>query len=515
MGAVMRFVSTLISNSYKMDGFPKFKPYRFMSLHVLPRSVDPSSTYIGKKATPQAMREKRSQYPHRLNDTISASDRVFAKSVKTRTLEETKEAKDPVATSEKYEEMIRDHINRRVAIFFQQLVCCYNTRLHFEIGRTLHQGESATSVQLVDHNNKKSKLCVRNAAHSSTLPCLVAYDGGKWKRYKEQNGPKPEGFIYINDSDTYKRANSTLEMPRDINEADIEIDGNEDSSILRSKSIALINEVSMGKKEPQEALEDFLKEITKLSKDKAQTARKRGVKKALEYFADELKELKQASKTPVFYENLLGVRVDANETSSIARKTVYKLRFQAIRKDQMIQSEILGKIDAVRSQVLAAVKNGRTPTYFEDAFRDLLTEKMRTDQDRMRLKKLFSSTEGHYFRETPSRRTTYEKTKRLVEGQLPLIETLAGDLQVDFRSRKREEILARGKITRVLRNAKGLTQTELAAQIKAIFPNAVASQPTISRIERNERIIDKAYAKELAKAFKVDPGLFLPAYFLD
>ncbi len=117
--------------------------------------------------------------------------------------------------------MIEDHIERRVAIFFQQLVLCYGTKLHFEIGDTLHQGKSATALYLKDQNGKCEKLSVRNAAHSSTIPCLIASDLKAWTQHKQHGQKEPQGFVYIKNSGIYNNATATMEMSRNINEAEI------------------------------------------------------------------------------------------------------------------------------------------------------------------------------------------------------------------------------------------------------------------------------------------------------
>ena len=88
----------------------------------------------------------------------------------------------PEEVIQKYRSSIGIHIERRISFFFQQLAACYKTRLHFEIGDTLDQGASPDRIVLIDEA-KKTLNFQRNAAHSSTIPCLIGYDYKKWQFY--------------------------------------------------------------------------------------------------------------------------------------------------------------------------------------------------------------------------------------------------------------------------------------------------------------------------------------------
>ena len=266
---------------------------------------------------------------------------------------------------------------------------------------------------------------------------------------------------------------------------------------------------------PIDALREFLDVILELSNQKAITAKKSGVRRALEIFADELEELKSEGENESFFELLLDVQIDTDDTSAQLRRKIYALRYQAIRKDQLCQAEIFHKINTVRERVLAAVTTNRKPTYFESAFQFVLKEEIGGELDRTRLDKLFASPQDGYFRETTRRSSALETTKLKVKREIAQIRTLARELQVDFRACKRQEILCRGKVARELRWSVDWSQAKLSTRIKALFPDTPASQSTISRIENNVKLVDISYAKELATVFKVDAVLFLPTYFLD
>jgi len=479
-------------------------------LSVLPIAIPFGQKYIGP-LDPQA-KVKRDQYLLRDNETISVDDRVFGKSIKTETQKETQEMVDPRKLISKYEDMIDDHIERRVAVIFQQLVVCYKTGLHFEIGDTRHQGESATALQLIDHNGEKSKLCVRNAAHSSTIPCIIAYENIEWKKHVIERAPKPQGFVYIKGASIYNAANSTLAMHRDINEADIKIDAH-----LRKYTLELLNKCSQGDTEPINAFKIFLEKAIEETKSKEKAAKTIGIVTALEFFevslegiVDELKE------DPKFFEKMLGIQIDENKTSARVRREIYNLRYKAIRDHQLDEAKIIAKVEGVAQKILEKIGKVRKPIYFKKALFCLLREEIPTDKDRLRLDKLFSSAQGYYYSETTKTANTLSSTKALLKKEvLDEIKALAQYFAKEMQNMKLDETLKRGLITRTLRGIKDWTQKELAQKIKEMFPTTAASQSTISRIENNGKRVGVGYAQELAEVFAVDVALFVFSFFND
>ena len=103
--------------------------------------------------------------------------------------------------------------------------------------------------------------------------------------------------------------------------------------------------------------------------------------------------------------------------------------------------------------------------------------------------------------------------KKIEKKALSVIDKYAEELKNAFKKLKQKELLTRGNILYEIRAIKGITQKVLAKEIKAKFPEAVASQSTISRIENHEKLIDPDYAKKLSKIFKVDSSLFMPSFF--
>jgi hypothetical protein len=485
---------------------------------AMPVGVNLPDTYIGPPHDAIAIKGKsRDKFCHRTSETMSTVDRInIGNTIPTKTAQETAEVKDEIQFIASYQEMIEDHIERRVAVLFQQLVISYETHLHFEIGKTQHQAESAKTLYIKDHLGKKNVLCKRNAAHSSTLPCIIAYESKAWNKHVNNDDPKPDGFVYVQGGDVYRTANSTLDMPRAVNEADIEIDGEKGTGLARDFAIDLLNRSARGEIDPTSAIQEFLHTVTVITQDKIpKTKRGKGVKKSLQIFLEAFKDIQTRIETvPEALDQLLGVQVAEDHQNTAIQTKIYHLRYKAIRDNQYAQTAMISKINTVRDQVLKVVGPKRKPTYFEDAFRNILCSEMRMDYDKKRIYKLFNSPQEQYFRETAYRKSRYEGTKaKIVQQQLKPIQVLARVIGQDLRALKREEILKRGLVTRELRNSMGWTQTKLATKIKAIYQDTAASQPTISRIETNIKLVDKVYAEQLADVFDVDQALLMPAFF--
>ncbi|HEY5259910.1 MAG TPA: hypothetical protein VIJ46_04610, partial [Rhabdochlamydiaceae bacterium] len=162
-----------------------------------------ASASIGPVYEPN--RKPRDQYSHEMTETCSLTDRVYqdkSSQIKVTTLDAATGTRKPdsdylyanrrtVVKKEKpevvvedYEEMIIEHVERRVLFFFQQLIAVYKTKLHFESVGAADQAKSATAVS-VKVKGSIQELTKRQAAHSSTNPRLIAYDSRAWKKYKE------------------------------------------------------------------------------------------------------------------------------------------------------------------------------------------------------------------------------------------------------------------------------------------------------------------------------------------
>jgi hypothetical protein len=488
-----------------------------LPLPVLPTRLD-AGTYIGPAQT--AFRG-RSKYSFRENLTTACEDRIHPDGVAIADSEEEEMLlRNPRELVDKYSPMIEEHVEKRVAVAFQQYVLSYGTGLHFEVGDTSDQGESAPALHIVTYRDEKGKLCTRNAAHSSTIPCVIAYDGNQWMNYQNRCGQKPEGFVYVKGSYIYASANATSAMPRMINEADIAIDGKKKEQRLRTRHLELMNRVSAGELTPVQALQRFIDDAKSMSQAHTQLVNNDGVRRALEIFAGCFGDIgANLDQNQTFVDHLLGLKIDFDNDSALVRKRVYQLRYKAIQDGQLAESKIVEKVQVLSRTILTRMGRTKKPDYFNETVRVVLAEQMGNESDRRILSKLFHDPDGFNLRPLSDRAKRLANTKALVEQHLNMIHIAAYDVRREFRALQRDEVLKRGSVTKVLRGMKRWTQQRLAEKIRQMYPVTAtsrytpASQTTISRVENNVKWVDEVYATQLAKVYQVDPALFMPSFF--
>lgn len=488
-----------------------------------------SSVAVGPSIGPVYIKkEKRDQYAQVLSETCSLTDRVFKDSSSKQILQFNESVhKNPLNTNalpsyvqlaKEYKGMIREHIERRVLFFFQQLIVCYQTKLHFESVGAQDQAASASSI-FVKIKGEQQKLTVRNAAHSSTSPCLVAYDKQEWQQYKAGLKAKPQGFVFLKGTDYYRTANATMNMPRMINEADREIDEKTSDSLLRDKSEAIINKVAQGELTPDEGLTCFLEDAIFAVEDAQERLANKDkdpdVQEVLKYYLKYLNKcLSVIESDPAFLGNFLNIKIDSSEHDDAARRIILNIRYNAIRNVQIEQSKLIQKVEALKKEIFDGLDGTKKPDNFDAAFRTKMIEAARTDLDRQRLKKLLNFSPDNFKAQlNKSISTKFTKTLDLLTPHTDRIKFVVQDILQDMRLLRTQEQYDRAKILKDLRYMKQWAQKELGAAVKSLFANAAASQPTISRIESRQKLVTPQIAKEFSEVFKVDPGLFMPHFF--
>jgi predicted glycoside hydrolase/deacetylase ChbG (UPF0249 family) len=483
--------------------------------------VTPASSisYIGPP--PPAGAPRRGQYHPKGNETPLRTDDVFKDPKATvhefpnpdgneptpaykyeSTIKNSPSPKELVA---EYAPMIREHVERRIIFFFHQLVLCYKTGLQFKASGALDQGASASAITVKDQKIK------RNAAHSSTLPCLIAIDAEKHE------------FIFLRGSDFYRMQNATINMPRWVNEADIQIDGaKNDTSHLRGKALEILNEAASiaSTLSPQEGLKKFLEALgqeieASLERTNPESAiRFSAIHSSLDEYKKNLSAFQQdLAQKPEFLDRCLDLA--ATGTGKNVRETVLRLRYSAIQKAQSKQAELVNKVKTVQEQAFAILqKEGaikKHPNLPQASFNKLLftlAENKGVDLKK-RFMTLLASSPTH-FDEVSLNALKGSKTVR------KLARKLFKELETNMKKLEQAEKNARGATLRAIRNASGMTQTQFGAQFKRMFPEEPASQSTISRMERTEktkRVISSETATKLSRVFNIDPGLFMPQFF--
>lgn len=467
---------------------------------VLPSPIDLTKTVIGPKSPEQ--KGDREQYLLKFNETASLTDELFKSRIICGNQDEYDAAPDNVKLVTESRDMISQHLERRVANFLNQLVVSYKTNLHFEIGFTEHQGESSKALEIAFEQLAIKKV-TRNAAHSSTIPSIYAYDKTAWDAYVENGGDRPQGFIYIKNSDCYKGNNSTLSAIRDINEADIVIDGNPGHLHLRQTAINLLNESSLGNIDPQAGIIAFVDALAAITEAKKGEVAKPGVKKALEIYSEELVGIKRAVRDSSMIDHLLNIKISDATTEELNRR-VYNLRFKAIRDNQIAQTKMHMHIENWKGHIYKKLKLTKKPPNFDEIFKHVVVSVMRTEADKIKMKKFWN------LGPMPLRA---EKTKRLIESEKLYLTFLVSALSSVLLWLDHDEVVNRSLVSLALRESSHLTQRELSRRIALQFPDIPNSQSSISRMENRVRIIDADYAIKLSKVYNVDPCVFIPQFF--
>jgi len=457
--------------------------------------------------------DRREKFVLSENETSSVTDMIFATIRQTKASNEIfDQLKDNRKLIQKSKEMIETHIDKRIALYFQELVVCYDVPFHFEIGETQHQAPSAPT--LIKKKGSETVKVPFNSAHSSTIPCLYAYPIKEWSQWNKHPDKfsKPKPFVYLKGSHVYNSQNATLELIKLVNSADISLDGTKKSvDQLRVKSIKLICQVARDALTPQKALAEFLSDAKKILKSKVDDPKvKSEIRSILKIYLERVENALDGTRDGVLFDQLLDVKLDeeSNDANEF-RKLIYKRRFDIIRRSQERQSVIAKKIAEVSSKILGI--NRRPPNY-NKILKQKVFSLATSDFERKRLAKLFCVSKEQLDKDLEGKRTATAK-KLINDAKFTKdFEKLMREIRRECRALIKEEFEFRSFITRDLRNHKGWRQVDLAKKYEEKF-NLPISQPTISRVENTIKLIDRKLAIRLASLFDIDPGIFFPALF--
>lgn len=493
---------------------------------------------------PIYIKQEREHYPPGLGETCSLTDRVFQDKSSQQKLNfqlhpwhapgvrltdyaysnpiSVQAPPDPRAVIREYRKMIREHVERRLLFFFQQLIVCHQTKLHFESVGAQDQGKSADAIS-VNVNGHLNKFAVRQAAHSSGNPCIVAYDKSQWQLYQAGKIGEPPGFVFLKDTDYYRTVNATMNMPKWINDADREIDEKTVHSKLRSKGNAIINRDAQGLVTPDQGMMEYIQEalteVHSAQRRLGQGQKDPEVQEALVYYEKYLIKFQGIIRTdPTFLEKFLNLKMGDTTQDERSKRIILQMRYAAIRNCQVNQSALLQKIEALSQHILAQLKarNGQKSDNFDAAFRAVVVEHARTDENRKRLEKLLNFSPFNFEAQLQGgTKTKYFNTKASVSVYNAQINFLVRDILEDMRKLRTQEMYERAQTVKELRGMKNWTQKKLGQEISQVFPFAAASQSTISRIENRGKLVTERIALEFSHVFGVDPGLFMPHFYYE
>lgn len=420
-----------------------------------------------------------------------------------------------------YKEMIEEHVERRVLFFFQELIACYKTNLHFESVGAMDQGKSADAIFLII-GGKREPFIVRQAAHSCGNPRLIAYDKTLWDNYESgRSKTKPEGFVYLYGTDLYRLMNSTMSMPKWMNNADREIEEKTLNSLLREIGNTILNKSSQGLITPDEGLNEYIQEslsqVVAAQKRLSNAKKDPEVQEVLRYYKEYLNKFEATiNENPKFLDTFLDIKIGDATQSEKSRRIILQMRYAAIRNCRLNQSILMQKIAKLKEEILADCKGEekRKPDHFDAAFNTLLVEQARTSEDRKRVQTLLNFSPANYAAQyTGGAHTKFLNTKQSLSIHLKKIIFVVREILEDMRGFRTIEIQERSRSIKTLRGMKGWTQRDLGRELAIIYPNAAASQSTICRIERDVKLVTERIAKEFSHVFGVDQGLFMPFFY--
>lgn len=453
-----------------------------------------------------AFETPREKYHLALNETSSLTDLVFSsiREKKNPSSEELQILRSPTRLITESKEKIEDHIDKRIALFFQQLIVTYRVPFHFEIGKTQHQAPSTPTLSKVPFNS----------AHSATIPCLYAYHLDDWKKWEAdpQNTPKPAPFVYLKGSDTYNHHNATIGLIKLVNTADIILDGTSQSADkLRIKSIGIIERSARGEIDPREGLKKFLTQAKKiLIRQIISPDEKEEYRQILNIYLSRVENAIEQSKDESFFDQLINVKIDHESREASALRTlIYRSRFHIIRESQEMQSVIAKKIHDVAASIIGI---GRKPANFDFVMKKKILS-LSSSQGKKQLSRYFGVSLEQITHDLQGKRFAAAERKINEEEHKQKFDTLMRDIRTLCRDLVRREMAYRAQVTKDLRNHKRWRQKDLVAEYRKVYADGPMSQPTVSRLENTIKPIERQLAHRLASIFNVDPGFFFPAIF--
>lgn len=421
-------------------------------------------------------------------------------------------------------------VERRVALFFQQAILCYNlSEFTFSFAAANDQIGSSPKKEFRSTNGS-SITSQRQAAHSSTIPTLLA-------RIKKD--PKAKNFVFFGAGSSNYEHNATIGMDASVNKADTWMDGKAKEKKLRDAAVVILNEVAQGL-DPRKGTEKFIAAFEKQasrclpSEDRSLPATDPR-RLVLERYKHKIGKIRVAAADPVFYDRMLGIFVNCtDEREKRLREVVYKKRYDIIRLREVMENRIENEMENLKQSMK------KDACYAELV---LLKEFVNTD-NQATLEKLFCKTaavfeDGYHLnelgkekfnaREKRNLKAFNTRISNLQKKHKDQIEALKTTLEEGFDElRAAENTYKAGMLQSLRKTVNQWTQQELC---DAYFEknNRSISKSWVSRREQLARIPKKTVykteisqrrqllsleeARRCAKALEVDVGLFLPSLF--
>lgn len=440
--------------------------------------------------------------------------------------------RDVEAVADHYRDHMEQHLDRRVQLFFTQLITVWRTPYHFEWLEANDQYGKGCHYTIKHPNNTRTRFSTVGA-HSSAFPCLKAFQRNKWDSFERGEREEPKGFVFLKYGHNYVQQNGTIELPTFANQADSLIDGTHSDSRFRNAAIKIINDVAKGKCSPEKGTKRFARRLKFYIERAMELDDEDPRLLALNCYWDRLDEVRSSMRDdPDFFDQLLGVQIGEHPREAILRRVVYRKRFSLIQKCESIESKIArdilnaqNKMCGTRKKSLPVVDYRLQYVLLEDmdpVFRRALERLFCTSLKQLRAN--IGLNEGR-IRAFEAR----SKIRAFRERHTDRVERLKGVLKQRFEEMGEEELNYRAYLFKDLReDLNGWRGKDFVAKFQRKFPGESMSKSMVSRMEQRTRAgyenriyltpleqrrknIEESKAKKIADTFKVDQGLFLPA----
>lgn len=471
---------------------------------------------------PDYVQKTREKYSHDLTETCCLTDQVVQDSTSSLKMGfddftytnpiEKEEGLDAESWPKYYRKIIEHHVTMRVSCFFQQLIACNKTGLHFENEGALSQGASATPIRL-----KNGTKISRQAAHSSTLPCLIAYDSKKWKEYEStKDGTKPKGYVFLKGTDYYRTQNSTINLPKSVNDADLRIDDKKYSVNLRKEALQLVNQVAQGTLRPEQGLIKFVTiTLEAVSTAKKCEKDKKKILSVLALYEKYLLKIEPLVKEKTFSTAMLHLFLRESESVDPA---ILDMHYAIIQDGFFKQYTVIKKIETVKNEILCRIKKTkektRKPNLFDTAFLISIVKsasELGKKKDPQRVQKLFNFSVQHLSLQKEGSRQL-ERSQKILGVYQKKIDSLMEIIIKDMATFRKSDKEGLGERLKTVRALQRLSQKALGEKIQKKFHDIAASQSTISKIENGKKELTEKEAECFGVALGA-PSLILPQFF--
>lgn len=418
---------------------------------------------------------------------------------------------NPELTVHHYEDGIRQHLDRRVQLFFQWAILCYNTPFYYEVSGALDQIGRGSTVRVENAEPYRSE-----AAHSATLPCLIAIPKGS-----DGSPIREQAFVFLRGSHTYNLHNSTMVLPAAVNRADELID----NGALRVDAIDLINRVALGILEPKEATRLFIGCLqNRIQELPLKTKNDQAIDAVAAILSKRVQELIRGLTDSQFFDQIMSLQIGQSERADILREVVYLPRYRLIQSAEAAHSIVARILLDLQSKIFS-----KKDPHIKTDLRFCLLANARGEELDL-LQRFFCCSIEQLLAGKPARarekierkfQVLYDKNQKRFQRvfqKLQRLQCSLKDNELDYRS-----AVFKGMRTRYL----GYTQEILSRVFREQNPGVPMSRSMVSRFEQRSRSDTKThyltplnqrrkdisvdYALRISSTHGVDAGIFVSA----